>query len=108
MSPNDEFEPYVLCRVEGGQLECALWSMPEGKSALALFRSDENAMTYRHALNLPDLWKVYRPSKVDLVQILKAGHESGVKHAVLDPDLESAKYVFVLKDVLVELGALEP
>ena len=106
VSDNDEFEPYVLYRVEGAQFECALWRMPNGQSALALFLTSDSAVSYREALRLGNDWKVFRPGKVDLVQILKTGYHNGIASAVLDPDLEAAKYVFALEHVLNELGAL--
>jgi hypothetical protein len=106
MSTDDQFEPYVLCRVAGHRLECALWTMPDGKPALALFLTSATALAYRDAMRLDEQWKVVRPARRDLVQILKSSHASGVANAVLDPDLESARYVFVLKHVLQQLGEL--
>jgi hypothetical protein len=106
MSRNDEFEPYLLYRIDRTQFECALWTMPEGTTAVALFQTGDRALAYRGMLGLGDDWKVFRPGKPDLMQILKTAYQSGIAQAVLDPDMQSAQYVFDLRHVLQELGEL--
>lgn len=101
---NDEIQPYVVYRIEGEQMECALWQFKEGQKALALFLSGDAATTYRATANLGDEWKIFCPAKEALLQILKACHEGNVGYAVLDPDLEKAKRIFNIRDILNAVG----
>jgi hypothetical protein len=99
----DEIHPYLVYRVRGAQLECALWQLREGPAALALFLSGEAAEAYRCAAHLGADWRVFRPAKEDLWQLLKEYHRAGVLYAVLDPDHAAAKRVF---DIQAILGAV--
>ena len=101
---NDEIQPYVVYRIEGEQMECALWQFKDGQKALALFLSGDAATTYRASANLGDEWKIFCPGKEALLQILKACHEGNVDYAVLDPDLEKAKRIFNIRDILNAVG----
>lgn len=107
MTTSDEFEPFLLYRVDGANFECALWTMPDARRAVALFMTSDSALVYREALGLSDEWKVYRPVKADLGRILKGAYQSGITQAVLDPNLESAHYVFDVQRVLREMGVLQ-
>jgi hypothetical protein len=49
---SDEIQPYVVYRIEGEQMECALWQFKDGQKALALFLSGDAATTYRATANL--------------------------------------------------------
>ena len=57
----DELDPYLVYRVEGAQVECAVWQLKDGPTALALFLSSESATAYQLALGLGTEWKVFRP-----------------------------------------------
>jgi len=102
----DEFEPYVLCRTESTRLSCALWTLPDGKQSLALFLTQDAALTYRNGLGFGAEWNVVHPSQRELLEILRASYQSGIRHAVLDPDPQSASRLFDLEHVLREMGAL--
>jgi hypothetical protein len=96
---SDEIEPYVLYRVEGAQLECALWQLEQGDRALALFLSQAEAEAYREEAGLGG-WQVLRPSRDALRQLLQACADAGVRYAVLAPDRRQAKRLFDLRAVL--------
>lgn len=97
---HDELQPYLVYRIAGAQLECALWQVQDGAKALALFLSEASATAYRNTCLTGDEWKVLRPRRDDLWQILKECHANGVPFAVLDPDQEKAVRVFDIKEIL--------
>jgi len=101
---NDEIQPYIVYRIDGDQMECALWQFKDGQKALAVFLSGDAATSYRESANLGAEWKVFRPAKEALLQMLKGCHEAGIGYAVLDPDQEKAKRIFVIPDILKSLG----
>jgi hypothetical protein len=97
---SDEIQPYVVYRIEGDQMECALWQFKDGQKALALFLSGDAATTYRASANLGEEWKIFCPAKGALLQMLKGCQEGEIGYAVLDPDLEKAKRVFNIREIL--------
>ena len=100
----DELDPYLVYRVEGAQVECAVWQLKDGPTALALFLSSESATAYQLALGLGSEWKVFRPARAGLLQLVQAAVQNGILYAVLDPDLEKAKRVFDLQMIVAALG----
>ena len=103
---SDEIQPFVVYRIDGNQMECALWQFKDGQKAFALFLSGDAATSYRTAANLGAGWKIFRPAKEALLQMLKAGHQAGIGYAVLDPDLEDAKRIFNIQEILNAAGEL--
>lgn len=101
---SDEIEPYVVYRIAGGQMECALWQLKDGQKALAVFLSGDTATTYHQLANLGAEWKIFRPAKEALLQLLKACHKNGIWYAVLDPDLEKAKRIFSIPEIMKAVG----
>jgi hypothetical protein len=101
-----ELEPYVVYRLQNGQIECAIWQLQGGPGALALFLSGESAATYQQATHPGPEWKVLRPPRQGLLHLLRACYQAGILHAVLDPDREKARQVFDLKEVLSVVGEL--
>ncbi len=99
-----EIVPVLLCRVEAGNMECALWKPQGGTSAVALFLNAESAAAYQTANGLDASWQQYQPSRVDLLEILRQMHTAGVTVAVLDPDQSTAKRLFNLHAVLENAG----
>jgi len=97
---SDEIQPFVVYRIDGDQMECALWQLKDGQKALALFLSGDAATSYRASANLGAEWKIFCPAKEALLQLLKACHEAGIGYAVLDPDLEKAKRIFNIHEIL--------
>jgi hypothetical protein len=98
---SDEIEPFVVYRIVGGQMECALWRFQDGRTALALFLTEDTATSYRDAANLDAEWKVFRPEKATtLRELLKGCFDAGVAFAVLDPDQDKAKRIFDLRAIL--------
>jgi hypothetical protein len=104
---NDELEPYLIYRIVGDQVECSVWQLKDGPMALALFLSGDSALAYHKALGLANEWKVFRPARVGLLQLVKAAVQGGILYAVLDPDMEKAKRIFDLQDIVASLGLNE-
>ena len=105
MSDSDEIDPFVVYRVAGRQMECALWTLDGGDRALALFLTADGAAGYLATAQLTEQWKVFRPSKHDLLQILRHCCEAGIRRAVLDPGADSAQRLFDLEHVLAAADA---
>jgi hypothetical protein len=97
---SDEIEPYVVYRIDGEQMECALRQFKDGQKALALFLSGDAATTFKESAILGVEWKIFRPAKEALLEMLKACYEDGIGYAVLDPDLEKAKRIFNIQEIL--------
>lgn len=103
----DEILPYLVYRIAGDQMECALWTLDEGHKSLALFLSEQSATTYVDATSLGPEWKIYQPIRGDLLRILKHSCDSGILFAVLDPDRQTAKRLFDLRQILNNTPAAE-
>jgi hypothetical protein len=101
----EDILPYVVCRPEGGQAECALWQLATGQRAVALFLSEDAATAYRAAAHPGPEWRIFRPAREALLQLLRAGYQSGILYAVLDPERDRAKRIFVLEQVLAAAEA---
>jgi len=107
MTPgSDEINPFLVYRLSGSQVECALWQVQEGGQALALFLTEESAQRYCTAANLGPAWKVIRPPRAGLLELLKTAASNGIAHAVLDPDGEKARRVFNIAEILAAVAAL--
>ena len=101
---SDEIQPFVVYRIDGDQMECALWQFKDGQKALAIFLSGDAAVSYQAAANLGAEWKIFCPAKEALRQLLLGCREAGIGFAVLDPDLEKAKRIFNIHDILHAAG----
>jgi hypothetical protein len=101
---SDEIQPYIVYRIDGDQIECALWQFKDGQKALALFLSGDAATSYRSLAHLGAEWKIFCPAKNALLQLLKSCYDTGIGYAVLDPDLEKAKRIFIIRDILSAVG----
>lgn len=101
---SDEINPYVVYRIVGDQMECALWQFKDGQKAFALFLSGDAATSYRATANLGDDWKIFCPAKEALLELFKQCDQIGVGHAVLDPDLEKYKRIFSIREILAAVG----
>jgi hypothetical protein len=97
---SEEIQPYIVYRIDGNQVECALWQLKEGQKALAFFLSGDSAISYRDSTSLGTDWRVLCPARENLVQLLKAYYQAGIEYAVLDPDLENAKRIFNIREIL--------
>ena len=100
----DEIDPYIVYRLDGDEMECALWQTKEGEMALALFLSGDSALSYRQSANLGADWKIFRPAKPVLLQLLRACNHGGISYAVLDPDREKAKRIFDIAEIAKAAG----
>ncbi len=72
---------------------------PSGELALALFTSHETAEEYRVSHGSP-VDRVMRLDEVQTLQVILAGYQQGIRYAALDPGANSARQIFVLRDVL--------
>ena len=103
---SDEIQPYIVYRIDGEQMECALWQFKDGQKALALFLSGDAATSFKESATLREEWKIFRPAKETLLQMLKGCHEAGIGYAVLDLDPEKAKRIFNIHEILNAAGEL--
>ncbi|WP_020468652.1 hypothetical protein [Zavarzinella formosa] len=97
---NDEIQPFVVYRIDGDQLECALWQLKDGQKAIALFLSADSATTYRTVASLGPEWKVFSPAREPLLELLRCAYQLGIKLAALEPDLQQAKRLFDIGEIL--------
>jgi hypothetical protein len=98
-APTD-IEPYLVCRMSDGEMQCSLWTLEDGRKTLPLFLSQDSATAYLQAAQLGDAWQVLRPAAQNLLQILHHCHESGVDLVSLDPDHEKARRLFDVRAIL--------
>lgn len=103
---SDEIQPFVLYRIDDNQMECALWQFKDGQKALALFLSGDAATSHRASANLGSEWKIFCPAREVLLHMLKECHEAGIGYAVLDPDVNTAKRIFSVHEILNATGEL--
>ena len=101
---SEELIPYLVYRLCGEQMECAVWTLNEGHKALALFLSQESAEAFVKATDLGSDWKVLCPARADLLEILKQSTSAGIFLAALDPDDKEAKRLFDLREVVKTTG----
>jgi len=101
----DEIEPFIVFRIVDGHAECATWQIAGGDKALALFLTEGAATAY--GANLGEGWRVARPPRAGLLELLRAGAATGVSFAALDPDRDKAKRVFDLREVLAAIDGLK-
>jgi hypothetical protein len=102
-----EIEPYFVYRFVDKTVEFAMWRLTTGERALAVFQTAEAAHAYRRTAALDDKWLVLHPTRVALLELLRATHQAGVKYAVLDPDGEKARSIIDLSAVLEAAGGAE-
>ena len=95
-----EISPYLVYRLCGEQMECAVWMLKEGQQALALFLSQQSAQAYVKATGLGENWEIYCPARIDLMEIIKQSTAAGIFLAVLDPDDKEAKRLFDLRQMV--------
>jgi hypothetical protein len=85
-----------------------MWRLTSGERALCVFETAEAAQVYRQAAGLEDGWMVLHPTRVALLELLRATHAAGVRYAVLDPDREKARSIFDLSAVLAAATGPDP
>ncbi len=105
-SLRDEIEPFIVFRLAGGEAECATWQIDSGAKALALFLSQESATAYCAHAGLGSEWRVFRPNRAATLELLRTSRASGIAFAVLDPDLQKARRVFDINEILTAIGDL--
>jgi len=101
---SDEFDPFVIYRVAGETMDCALWPLEDGGKALTLFLTREAALAYLQTAGLAAEWKVYQPPQTELFKMLRRCHASGILYAVLDPNSEQSARLFDIAQVLAAGG----
>jgi hypothetical protein len=103
----DELNPYLLYRVDGEEGNCALWQLQEGARALALFLTADNAESYKQAAGLTGDWRILRPGRQVLVELMKSCFEQGIDYAVLDPTRDKAKRIFNIREILAAIESIQ-
>jgi hypothetical protein len=96
---SEEIQPFIVYRIHNGQLECAFWQLQDGTKALALFLAEASAISYTRAANLSPDWKIFRPQREGLLEIIEGCRQAQIHFAVLDPDHEKAKMIFDLREI---------
>lgn len=96
----DEVEPYVAYRLEGDKMSFALWPLPDGSRALALFLSVELARQHVNDSDSGPEWRIVRPAKADLLKVLEECWEAGISHAVLETGQPEQHLIFDILEVL--------
>ncbi len=81
-----------------------MWQLKEGPKALALFLSGDAAKSYKNACHLGPEWLTFQPARDVLLQLMKGCDQAGIGYAVLDPDLEKARRIFDIKEILTGVG----
>lgn len=105
-SLRDEIQPFIVFRIAGGQAECATWQTDTGTKALALFLTEESANAYRVSAGLSPEWRVVRPPRPGLLELLRTSRAAGITIAVLDPDREKARRAFDINEILAAVDGL--
>ncbi|HEV3345369.1 MAG TPA: hypothetical protein VG125_33635 [Pirellulales bacterium] len=100
MSADDEVQPFVAYRVDRDKMDFALWPLPEGGNALALFLTPEAARGFLDTAQLAGDWRIVRPAKHDLMRILEECWEAGTLKAVLDTAQDGKQMLFDILEVL--------
>ena len=96
----DEVEPLVAYRLEGDKMDFAVWPLPDGAPALALFMTAEVAQAFLGGPTTSGGWRIVRPTKADLMKILEECWEAGTLKAVLDTGQQDKQVLFDIFDVL--------
>src|SRR5438132_8498258 len=102
----DGLNPYLLYRIDGGDGDCALWQLQEGPRALALFLTPASADLYKQAAGLGADWKVLRPARAALMELMKSCFQQGIDYAVLDPTRDQAKRIFNIREILAAIESI--
>src|SRR5262245_9771209 len=87
-SLRNEIEPFIVFPLAGGEAECATWQIDSGAKALALFLSQESAAAYCGKVGLGAEWRVFRPNRAAMLELLRTSRNAGIALAVLDPDTQ--------------------
>jgi hypothetical protein len=106
MTLRPEMQPFILVRIVHGQAECATWQVQNGGKALALFSSRETAEQYQRMVGLFSDWKIVRPPRIGLLELLRAGHSQGVGLAVIDPTQERAEQAVSIAEILLAVDSI--
>lgn len=101
---SDEILPYVVYRIDGPQMECALWQFKDGQKAIALFLSGDAATSFKESAHLGAGWQIFCPSREALLEMFRCCAQDGIEFAVLDPDLVKAKRIFDIRKILTAVG----
>ena len=99
-SATDELEPWVVLLGEGAGASLALWRMQDRQQdTLAMFSERQLAEAYADT-HCPLPWQPQQLKKISLIQVLADCYEQGLRYATLNPTRDSARQIFVLREVL--------
>ncbi len=92
-----EIEPWIVS-LNGNQI--AMWQLNEPQAAaLAFFSERSRAEEYARGLNAAES-VVLQPSRRELLGLMIQCYQQQILYAVLDPDTQSARRIFKLREVL--------
>lgn len=92
--------PFLIFRTDKHNAEFAQWRTASGETAIAIFQDKPKAAKFLELASLGKDWQVFQPALPLLHSIFQSMLQSGVQWAVLDPDAQSAKSLFNLKEVV--------
>lgn len=96
----NELQPWLIVQGQGDARSLAMWRLSDlDQPALALFSDAARAERYATA-HIAIHWEVSQPARAALLHIMIECFQQQIKLAVLDPDQETARRVFNLRDVL--------
>lgn len=97
--PGGELEPWIVADDSAGTL--CMWRIEKLEAdAIALFSSPDRAREYTDSLPNPSSHKIRQLPQVELLKLLLQSYQSEIRHAVLDPNSETARQLFQIKDLL--------
>lgn len=96
----NELQPWIVVQGDADTRTLAMWRLSElGQPALALFSDAPHAEHYATA-HISDHWEVSQPARAVLLRIMIECFQQQIELAVLDPDQDTARRIFKLRDVL--------
>ncbi len=112
MQPDNplELSPWAVVNEDDADGSLALWriSVPRagasrevesGELALAIFSTRDKAEEYSTLSGSPSA-RIVHFDEMQTLQVLMAGYQQGIRYAALDPGMDAARQIFVLRDVL--------
>lgn len=92
-----EIEPWIVSINES---QLALWQLSDPPAAALAFFSDQSrAEKYARGLEATHC-QVLQPTRRELLGLMIQCYQQQILYAVLDPDSQSARRIFKLRDVL--------
>ena len=96
-----DLDPWIVVVGEPPKTTIAVWQIAAGDElSIALFSSPARAEQYASQFCQPPC-RALQFTQQQLIQLLADSYQQGTRYAALDPDGNSSRQLFVLRDVLV-------